>query len=128
MDVVPPIRPHGRGRGDAHRSQSRNKQWTAGSPNGALPTQRGDGEKWERGGGPRGGRGRGTTGRGAGGTAGGGRKFPNRTLNVTKPTASTTSGNEELPVFGNVDIDEPVLETQEERERFYQDVRAHCAR
>ncbi|KAF4565558.1 hypothetical protein EYR36_002131 [Pleurotus pulmonarius] len=122
MDVVPPIRSHGRGRGDAHRSQSRNKQWTAGSPNGALPTQRGDGERWERGGGSRGGRGRGMSGRGAGATVGGGRKFPNRTLNVVKPTATTSSGNEELPVFGNVDIDEPVLETQEERERFYQDL------
>ncbi|KAF9495569.1 hypothetical protein BDN71DRAFT_1589686 [Pleurotus eryngii] len=121
MDVAPPTRLHNRGRGDAHRSQSRNKQWTAGNPNGATPNQRGDGERWERGGGHRG-RGRGTGGRGAGGSAGGGRKFPNRTLNVAKPTTTTTSGNEELPVFGNVDIDEPVLETQEEREKFYQDL------
>ena len=136
--MEPFTHPRGRGRGGFDpsgrgRSLSRNKQWVAGESNTNHPRQGGatDGERWERGG-ARGGRGR---GRGAprGGPT---RTFPNATLRNPPPIqltpvaappaitmAAAADGEEDnddpLPV-----INEPVLETQEEREKMYQEVPA----
>lgn len=114
MDVAPSLRAH-RGRGDGtHRPQSRNKHWTPSHASTSVPNLRTDTDKWERGG-HRGGRGRGLSTRGAPG--GVSRKFPNRVLNVTADPPHIPNGD-----AIESDQDEPVLETQEERERFYQDV------
>lgn len=126
----------------SRRSHSRNRQWTApdaSSRSGQSTTSHADGERWERGGGRGGPRGR---GRGRGG-----RKFPNQTLrnNVvpqpkevvpTQEHDAHTDVEEEMEDvqddtnddfyatdFEFPEIDEPELETQEERERFYQEVR-----
>lgn len=125
----------------SRRPHSRNRQWTAPDASSRSATSTPghvDGERWERGGGRGGPRGR---GRGRGG-----RKFPNQTLRnpvITKPkeVAPTqepdthTDVEEEMEdVQGDAsedlyatdfefpDINEPELETQEERERFYQEV------
>ncbi|RXW14883.1 hypothetical protein EST38_g10970 [Candolleomyces aberdarensis] len=129
----------GRGRG-----LSRNKHWVAGettsrpASTGAGPGAGGghfDGERWDRGA-PRG------RGRGRGGSRGGPpRTYPNATLNnshspprfkqtppravpTTAPVPPSNPGAEEegynddpLPI-----PEEPVLETQEEREQFWQEL------
>jgi hypothetical protein len=101
-----------------------------------------DGERWERGGARGGQRGR---GRGRGG-----RKFPNQTLRNTATTAPKDltptkeydapadaeeemgyvqdDANEDLYAtdFEFPEIEEPDFETQEERERFYQEVCRLC--
>ncbi|KAJ2912862.1 hypothetical protein MD484_g7546, partial [Candolleomyces efflorescens] len=131
----------GRGRG-----VSRNKHWVAGentsrpAPTAAGPSAGGyhsDGERWERGGA----RGR---GRGRGGSRGGPpRTYPNATLKnshspprfkQTPPRAVPTPAPVAIP-FSNPGAeeegynddplpipDEPVLETQEEREKFWQEL------
>ncbi|KXN83005.1 SAC3 family protein 1 [Leucoagaricus sp. SymC.cos] len=129
------------------RPHSRNKQWTASGGQSANSMSHGsDGERWERGGGRggiRSGRGR---GRGMGGERGG-RKFPNQTLRnnntVVRPTSfkpatqdahTDVEGDmvdvnhhddeegEDADDFEFPEIHEPELETQEEREKFYQEL------
>jgi hypothetical protein len=121
------------------RPQSRNKTWlaaesgTAAQNTTSLPSPA-DGERWERGG-YRGGRARGGRSRGV---TRGGRRFPNATLSArTKQQTDQTTvidvdegdedgeGDEE-EVLGQPEgdtVEEPELETPEERERFYQEVR-----
>ncbi|KAF8623868.1 hypothetical protein AX17_007270 [Amanita inopinata Kibby_2008] len=107
------------------KPHSRNKQWVA-SENGLnSASSHVDGERWERGG-HRGGRGTRGAGRGL-------RRFPNVTLHVKRnPHLSGDVGASDSesagPVMGESDmedvndIEEPELETQEEREKFYQEL------
>lgn len=120
------------------RTHSRNRKWTANS--GSKSTgHSADVERWERGGGlgRGGGRARSGGGRGAGRGSGlerGGRKFPNQTLwnhhhanskRVVQQEqegareADMLDGTQEDANFWFPEIDEPELETQEEREKFY---------
>lgn len=126
----------------SRRPQSRNRQWNAADASsksdGPTTNNHPEGERWERGGGRGGQRAR---GRGRGG-----RKFPNQTLRNTAtstpkdliPTKEYDAAadveeemdfvqgdsNEDLYAtdFEFPEIEEPDLETQEERERFYQEV------
>lgn len=124
-------------RGAAHNSltvqrrpHSRHRQWLApeNGPRGNLnnTTNHGEGE--------RGGRGGYRGGRGARGTSRGMRRFPNVSLHV-KPNpampaddAGASDNETSFPIVGDSDMEditgpeEPELESQEEREKFYQEV------
>ena len=130
--VFPPIRGRGRGIvvGDPGRGRphSRNKHWTPGENARSNTPTHSDGERWERGGHRGGGRGSRGGGRGVP------RKFPNVSLRVNQGSTkgkerATNESEAEVDVEAEHhveeamnEIDEPELETQEERERFYQDV------
>ncbi|THV07242.1 hypothetical protein K435DRAFT_709945 [Dendrothele bispora CBS 962.96] len=112
MEASVVSRHRGRGNGvvqDGRKPHSRNKIWVAGDSTNrsgtSAPHHGGDGERWERGG-HRGG-GRGGSGRGG-----------NRTLakNFAAPSPKIVDTPGILPQ------DEPVLETQEERDEFYREL------
>jgi nuclear mRNA export protein SAC3 len=113
-----------RGRGGASgaptRGVSKNKHWTAEGSRSSPGPSGTDAPRWERGG-HRG-------GRGSRGTYRGMSKRFNGTNII--PTASTTSnGTAESPDMDEdaneeyVQPEEPVLDSQEEREKFYKEVR-----
>ena len=144
----------GRGRGGISREPggtrgrplSRNKHWSANDSRGSTPNHS-DSERWERGGHRGGGRGRGAS-RGAP------RQFPNVSLRVNnssrpeqqpmpqeevhheevKPQVEEEEVNgldEEMSEDDELDqpfqdIHEPELDTPEDREKFYQEVRFVC--
>lgn len=132
--IFPPIRGRGRGiivgdPGRGGRPHSRNKHWTPGENARSNTPTHSDGERWERGGHRGGGRGSRGSGRGVP------RKFPNVSLRVNqgstkgKERATNESEAEVIDVEAEHhveeatnEIDEPELETQEERERFYQEL------
>jgi hypothetical protein len=107
------------------QTHSRNKQWVAGESGqrSGTSTPHNDGERWERGG-HRG-------GRGARGAARGGRgKFPNVSLRTTRNLDSATvndhqehEGEDQHNEEDIIEPEERSLETPEEREKFYQEVR-----
>lgn len=145
MDVIPSFgRGRGRGGGRGHdvhgrgRPHSRNKTWVANSAGSSQDTPgHADGGRWERGG-HRAGPGRGIDRP---------RSFPNASLVVKHPPqvfGGLPNGDEEVyeehEEEGDYheedegmeeededelheEIDEPTLESQEEREKFYQEVR-----
>ncbi|KAG6919686.1 hypothetical protein DXG01_002629 [Tephrocybe rancida] len=126
MESVPHIRGRGRGSGQTH---SRNRQWVAaenGQRSGSSTPYHSDGERWERGGHRGGHRGRGVP-RGRG-------KYSNVSLHVTPVPQSHVDLEPEILVAdeemdeledapnadeGFEEPEEPVLETLEERDRFY---------
>ncbi|KAF8063426.1 SAC3/GANP/Nin1/mts3/eIF-3 p25 family-domain-containing protein [Lyophyllum atratum] len=141
MESAPHVRGRGRGGGshDAGRQpHSRNRQWVAGENgqrSGSNTPYHSDGERWERGG-HRGGRG----GRGAHRGRG---KFSNVSLRVNSaPHANDTESEQETIIpdghmdeaeedheedheeeyeeYEAVELEEPPLDTLEEREKFYQ--------
>lgn len=126
------------------RPRSRNKIWSAGeggSRSGTSTPHHADSERWQRGGHRGGGRGtRGTRGsRGGRGVS----KFSNVSLRLAPPknpppvdveveynehgdeneNENEAEEEDEVEQVGSNRIREPELETQEERERFYQEVR-----
>lgn len=112
--------------GASQRPGSRNKQWLAPGQEGHH-TNGNDSERWERGGGPRRGVGRGR-GRGRGTGTVSDRSTPHLTVPVLRE--EPTSGTEEEGMTDVEDmeneedeVDERQLETPEEREKFYQEVR-----
>ncbi|PFH53647.1 hypothetical protein AMATHDRAFT_1283 [Amanita thiersii Skay4041] len=106
------------------RPHSRNRQWVAGENISRSSTpNHAEGERWERGG-HRG-------GRGTRGTSRGMRRFPNVSLHVKhsqNPNDHGASDSENTGHGGDSDIEdgygieEPELETAEEREKFYQEL------
>ncbi|KAM6499495.1 SAC3 domain containing protein [Amanita muscaria] len=124
-----------RGRGVAHegivgnrRPHSRNKQWVAPENGSRNPTNHVDSELRERGGHRNG------AGRGSRGTSRGIRRFPNVSLHVkhsphmsnTDNGASDTENLDTLVSDSDMEDadgpEEPELESQEEREKFYQEL------
>lgn len=113
-------------------SYSRNNHWVAGDSGqrttSVNPSYHSDGERWERGG-HRGGRGvRGTS---RGGSRGGRGRFSNVSLRVngaSRQGSATPDNHQENAMESNESLEapepeEPELETQEERDKFYQEVR-----
>ncbi|KAI0820885.1 SAC3/GANP/Nin1/mts3/eIF-3 p25 family-domain-containing protein [Trametes gibbosa] len=111
---------HIQGAADDRRPHSRNKRWVAGSSDGTNG-QTHDGERWERGGHRR--------------RGGRGRVYGHHGTHLTVPNGSHedgASGTEDGHVSGTESAHdeehdepqrvEPVLETAEERERFYQEL------
>ncbi|KAH7886763.1 SAC3/GANP/Nin1/mts3/eIF-3 p25 family-domain-containing protein [Phlebopus sp. FC_14] len=104
-------------RGRAHH---KNKQWVAeggtGRSGATTPHTGSDGERWERGG-PRGGRGRGRGGRG---------KFPNASVTFRRVGGidgeTPASEGEHSEMEDETEVDEREPETQEEREKFWQEL------
>jgi hypothetical protein len=133
MDTVSSFRGGGRGSGsrevNGRGRHTKNKTWVAGgSRSGTSTPNHSDSDRWERGG-HRGGRGRGT---------GQPRIFPNASLVVPHPPSyeDPVSGGEEQDgeefIEEDADnqedelieeVEEPELDTQEAREKFYQEVR-----
>lgn len=129
-----PLQPRGRGfktNGTSSRPLSRNKHWINGQDHSGYSS-----DGWERGGGHRG-RGR---GRGRGGSGRGTPVFGNQHLTVpnvhgdtmsgaedegTQSDAHSANGMEEEEEPEVVEIEERELETPEEREKFYQEVRQY---
>ncbi|KAG6844263.1 hypothetical protein H0H87_008299 [Tephrocybe sp. NHM501043] len=129
MDSVSHVRGRGRGNGQAH---SRNRHWVAadnGQRSGSSTPYHSDSERWERGGHRGGHRGR--------GAPRGRSKFSNVSLRVTSaPPPNQVDSLEPDTIFVDENMDEPddvhveeqvleqpeepVLETAEEREKFYQ--------
>ncbi|KAG6840779.1 hypothetical protein C0991_004384, partial [Blastosporella zonata] len=123
MESAPHIRGRGRGNGQTH---SRNRQWVAvenGQRSGSSTPYHSDNERWERGGHRGGHRGRGAP-RGRG-------KFSNVSLRIAPPSHAdllepdTIVLDEEMDEAladdaGFEEPEEPVLDTTEEREKFYQ--------
>lgn len=128
MEGVPSSRGRGiKPPGATQRPTSRNKQWIAPG----RERNGGDGERWERGGGPR--RGGASRGRGRGlSSRGSGLSFSRPILQVGVPTPQGHGANgaeDEAMTDGEGSVqeeeaqEEKEAETQEERDRFYQEVR-----
>ncbi len=116
---------NGSARGAGH---SKNRQWIAGQgtvgPREGLVGHNSDGERWERGNGHRRGRGRGR-----------GSVWPSSHLSTPGVHGEATSGTEEESQDGMEDVsrmddeeseaevEEKGLDTPEEREKYYQEVR-----
>jgi nuclear mRNA export protein SAC3 len=129
-----PAQPRGRGfriNGASSRPHSRNKHWVAGQDNSGHSS---DGERWERGGGHRRGRGR---GRGSGRSTPQQQNVSSTHLAVPVAQDEVMSGTDDEGGFSDVqsvngaeddgievaepDDNEP--QTEEERAKFYQEVR-----
>lgn len=127
-----PLQSRGRGfkiNGASSRPTSRNKQWVNGQDNSGHSS---DGERWERGGVHRRGR-----GRGRGGSGRATPLFPNQHLTVPNVHEDVLSGTDDDGAQSDthsangmedneptaVEHDDKELETPEEREKFYQEVR-----
>ena len=107
-------RGRGRGQGAPRKLHSKNRQWVSGQENGHGS----DAERWERGGGHRRGRGRGR-----------GNHTHSSHLSVSQSHEDGFSGTEDEDQEGmdegvDVTVDDGQIESQEDPEKFYKEVRA----